>query len=183
MGWLNIYTLKNRFLCSFDSPITIASISTQRVENARFIRTVLILAETIPVLVHGLVFAPTNRNNPKVKNGHPWQFYQKRGQVHFWPVLRLMIVKKHYGPSPSHRISRCLVPFDESRPAWRGYFFRWPGLYHVYGIAEGNFGNMENPNSCLLSYAESLPHAGPDTWSEYFKKHAPLERCLHPKIQ
>ena len=48
----------------------------------------------------------------------------KRGQVRFWPVLRLMIVKKHYGPSSSHRISRCLVPFDESRPAWRGHFFR-----------------------------------------------------------
>lgn|GEM_PF-6250222 len=65
MGLLSVYTLKNRFLCSFDLPIKIASISTQRVESARYIKTVLILAETIPALVHGLVFAPTNRNSPK----------------------------------------------------------------------------------------------------------------------
>ena len=58
----------NTVLYSFDLPITIAFISTHRVENAKFIRSVLILAETIPVSAHGQVFVPTNRNNPNANS-------------------------------------------------------------------------------------------------------------------
>ena len=53
----------------------------------------------------------------------------------------------------------------------------------VYGVAEGNVGNVEHSNCRLLSYAESLSHAGSDPVSKHFKKHASFERGIHPKIQ
>ena len=63
-----------------------------------------------------------------------------------------------------------MVPCHEPRQTHWKNFFRRAGLFDVYRVAEGDFGNMEHSNRRILSHAESLPHAGPDPGNKHIKK-------------
>jgi len=79
-------------------------------------------------------------------------------------------IKRHYVTTTSNRISRCMVPCHEPRQTWWGYFFGWAGLCDVYGVAEGNFRNVEHSNRRIRPCAELSPHAGPDPGNKHIKK-------------